>query len=265
MLYISILLVLALFWFTRVIIIRSIEKASIELNSEPFDKIILAKKKRIRREYFLQGSKKIYSHQQNNIKSNPAIFIVHGNGETICDWIDTQVMLKDLGYSSYVFDFAGFGSSEGQANVKSLRESTVLAWKHFCKTNADQEKIIVAHSLGVAVLLDAFPKFEKTPTKIILHAAFSSAREMAIHMGTVRSKFSFLIPNVWNSLQNIKAVDPIKTHLFHSKSDLKIPYVMSEKIAFHNANVKFTLLENYGHSAIYECEQSDFWNILLSD
>jgi hypothetical protein len=50
----------------------------------------------------------------------PAFFILHGNGEMLSDWRSLQGYLLKKGYSSFVFDYSGFGSSNGIPTFEGL-------------------------------------------------------------------------------------------------------------------------------------------------
>jgi hypothetical protein len=64
-------------------------------------------------------------------------------------------------------------------------------------------------------------------------------------------------------MKNITNVSNIETHLYHSKSDLKIPYTMSVAIAKKNKIVNLHILEYSEHNSVYENVKEEFWKTLL--
>src|SRR5579859_75920 len=47
----------------------------------------------------------------------PALLIFHGNGEAISGWVDALKILHDAGIAAMVFDYSGFGSSDGEPTL----------------------------------------------------------------------------------------------------------------------------------------------------
>lgn len=201
---------------------------------------------------------------ENGVAS-PSILIFHGNGESLSDWVDTQILLNDMGYNSFVFDYTGFGSSKGKPSVDILNQNAIAAWTYFCQiSNPDLERIAIGHSLGAAILLGSVSRFTPDPDKLIVHAPFSTAREIAVHFGTAQRSWVWMMPNVWNNIKSIKRLsNRIPIDVFHSKADQKIPYKMSEKIVSNNAPVKLHLMDDYGHNAVYENPTIGFWKKIL--
>jgi pimeloyl-ACP methyl ester carboxylesterase len=244
---------------------RKVETGTIELNPEVEERTKLADQRGIHRLQFKSGKHKLYANWMENGKNSPSIIIYHGNGESLSDWIDTQILLNGLGYNSFVFDYTGFGSSKGKPSVDILNQNAVAAWEYFCEiSNSDSPKITIGHSLGAAVLLGSVSRFTPDPDKVIVHAPFSTAREIAVHFGSAKKSWVWMMPDVWNNNKCIKKLsNRVSIDIFHSKVDQKIPYTMSEKLATHNESVNLHLLDEYGHNAVYEDPKVGFWKKIL--
>src|SRR4051812_23449973 len=46
-------------------------------------------------------------------KTAPALLIFHGNGESISNWVSALSLLQREGITTMVFDYSGFGDSDG--------------------------------------------------------------------------------------------------------------------------------------------------------
>ncbi len=254
-------------YFLRQYIKRKVESGTIELNKEVEEKTRLAERKGIKRLIIGAGNYKMYANWKENGKDSPSIIIYHGNGESLSDWVDTQILLNELGYNSFVFDYSGFGSSRGKPSVGILNQNAIAAWKYFCTiSNSDAPKIAIGHSLGAAVLLEAVSRFTPAPDKLIVHAPFSTAREIAVHFGSAKKSWVWIMPDIWNNKKCIKRLsNRISIDIFHSKADQKIPFAMSMMIAKHNKSVNLHLMEEYGHNAIYEDPEAGFWKKILGN
>ena len=267
--FLAIIIVVAIListvFFIRNYIKRKVESGTIELNPEVEEKIKLADQKGIQRLEFNSGKHTLYGNWFENGKDSPSIIIFHGNGESLSDWVDTQLLLNELKYNSFVFDYTGFGSSKGKPTVGILNRNAIAAWQFFCNiSNSDSHRIAIGHSLGAAILLGSVSRFTQIPQKLILHAPFSTAREIAVHFGSAKKSWVWMMPDVWNNSKSIKRLsNRIYIDIFHSRADQKIPYTMSEKLAPHNKSVNLHLLEKYGHNAVYEDPQIDFWKKIL--
>jgi hypothetical protein len=84
-----------------------------------------------------------------------------------------------------VFDYSGFGSSTGVPLVETLNGNAKDAWdKLYELITKSENRIAFGYSLGSAVLLGSVNEYSSVPNTIIVHAPFSSAREIAIELGT---------------------------------------------------------------------------------
>ena len=190
----------------------------------------------------------------------PAFFILHGNGETLSDWRPLQTYLLDKGYSSFVFDYTGFGSSSGVPSVANLNEDAVEAYKTFASLTEDaRERIAFAHSLGCSILLEDANKLSPMPDKIVTHAGFTAFREIGVEKKILTDSSKVYYPDIWNGYKNIRKLKrPL--YIIHSTADKTIPVWMGEALAKSGGNsVKFLKLENSGHNAVYEDPTDNTW------
>jgi fermentation-respiration switch protein FrsA (DUF1100 family) len=207
----------------------------------------------------------MFAYWKENGKTSPSIIIYHGNGESLSDWVDTQILLNEMGYNSFVFDYTGFGSSKGKPSVDVLNQNAIAAWAYFCKiSNSETPKIAIGHSLGAAILLGSIPLLTPSPDSLVLHAPFSTAREIAVHFGSAKKSWVWMMPDVWNNKRNIKKVRKISLSIIHSKSDKKIPFTMSKDISKCNPETNMLLLEEFEHNDIYENPKKVLWDHILS-
>ena len=263
-----IVVLLSLLHFTRQYIKRKVESSTIELNPELEEKTLLAQKKGILRLEIESGKHKLWANWLENGKDSPSVVIYHGNGESLSDWVEAQLLLRDLGFNSFVFDYTGFGSSEGKPSVDILNQNAISAWNYFCEiSSVNSARIAIGHSLGAAILFGSALHFKPKPDRLIVHAPFSTAKEIAVHFGTAKKSWVWMMPDVWNNIKNIKKIsNQIPIDIFHSKADQKIPFIMSEKISAHNGSSRVHIMDEFGHNAVYEDPQIGFWKkILYSD
>ena len=197
--------------------------------------------------------------------SDRAILIFHGNGEAISDWSLAQARLQAAGVSSMVFDYSGFGDSTGQATVDHLREDAYRAYQAFLAALPQASaRYVMGHSLGNAVMLDAVAGLQPSPAGIIVHAGFTSARDMAVQEGLVPPWMSRLLPDPWDNEARMAQKGPAILVL-HSDRDEVISPAMGARLAKaagHRAS--FVLLSGPRHDSVYQDFPSLIWQPILA-
>lgn len=181
----------------------------------------------------------------------PAIFICTGNGEALYEWLPVQKYLLDHGYSSFIFSYAGFGNSTGKPTTTSLFEDAEAAYAKFIELTPDAKTHVgMSHSLGGTPLLGIVNSVNPAPDKIIVHAAYSSLRQLLVDLNMV--SYEFLWPNLWDNMSHAAAID-IPILYVHSKDDKTVPYRHSESLLEATGdNSSLLLIEGFGHNAIYQ-------------
>lgn len=194
----------------------------------------------------------------------PAFFILHGNGETLSEWRPLQMYLLSKGYSSFVFDYTGFGNSTGIPTVANLNMDAIEAYKKFASLTPNaKERIGFAHSLGCSMLLNDANDFNPLLNKVVIHGAFSTLRNILVEKHFINDSAKTAYPNVWNGL---KKAQKIKSSLYiiHSVNDKTIPIAMSMDLAKSaGSKGKFLKLETPGHNAVYEIPTDKTWNAIF--
>lgn len=203
----------------------------------------------------------LYANWVSNDTKAPAFFILHGNGETLSDWRPLQVYLLSIGYSSFVFDYTGFGSSTGKPSISMLNEDAVEAYKKFATLTFNaKERIAFSHSLGGSVLLETANKFKPLPNKVVTHAAFTTLREIGVEKKVFADSVKTNYPDVWNGYKNVKKLKPL-LYIIHSNADKTIPIWMGEALAKSGGKkVKFLKLEDAKHNVVYEDPTDKTWS-----
>lgn len=132
-------------------------------------------------------------------KGNPKATIVHfhGNAQNMsAHWIYSQPFSL-AGYNVFIFDYSGFGASEGKATVKNAIEDGADAIKQaFLLPNAKKEKIVIfAQSIGGAIAPASISLLKDfKPRAMIIEGSFYSYKEIA---SIVARKKIFFWPVIW--------------------------------------------------------------------
>ena len=173
----------------------------------------------------------------------PALMFAHGNGELIDDWPSAMESFTQMGVSTLLVEFPGYGRSEGRPSRGTLQETYVLAYDWLAKQGAvDSDRIILfGRSLGGGVMSDLARA--RPVGGLIFKSTFSSTAEMAWE--------SFKAPGflVRDRFDNGRAVSSYKGPILimHGRTDEVIPFVHAERLASRRPGLEVVPLE-CGHN-----------------
>jgi pimeloyl-ACP methyl ester carboxylesterase len=158
-----------------------------------------------------------------NPNKNKLIIHAHGNGGNLYDSIGIIDRYQDYA-SVLLFDYRGYGLSNGRPSEKGLHEDIISVWNYAIKKLKFNENDIILHgmSLGCSVVLwlgkYLLGKKRKLPQGIMIESGFYNLRRIACEY--VHKNIKYLIPSKFN---NIKYINKIKHHvpllLVHSYED----------------------------------------------
>ena len=159
----------------------------------------------------------------------PLLIYFHGNVSNISHGLEKIVLLNNLGFSVFSFEYRGYGKSEGRPLNEDdfYRDAeSALLWLH--RNGWVNRKIIYyGHSLGASVALNL--ALEEPPLGVILESAFTSFADM--FKSRAPFLYSFGGKNV-REFNNISKISKIKCPivLFHGTADEIVPPQMSQEL-----------------------------------
>lgn len=166
----------------------------------------------------------------DSIQPQTAILVFHGNRTSISHLVGLQLELYENGITSMVFDYSGFGNSNGTPSVGRLREDAVSAFGVFVDSvGRTSRKFVLGTSLGAAVLMDAIQDIQLGVDGVILVGTFASSRATAVRQGKVPKIMSLVLKNHYD---NVKAARELRKPLLvvHSESDELFPMSDAEAV-----------------------------------
>lgn len=194
----------------------------------------------------------------------PVVVIFHGSAESVSYWADVQALLYKAGVSSYVFDYSGFGNSGGERTAEVIAEDVREGWRDAAiRFPYAERRIALAYSLGSGFLVKEFPTLLPEPQGLALVASYSSAREAAVKFGAIPGWAAPILPDLWNSVDNIAAVHaPLL--VLHSDADQLFPLAMPRRI-FNAANQpkSFVRVHGYAHEDGHVRPDSTYWGSVM--
>jgi hypothetical protein len=209
---------------------------------------------------FIPGLKDCWIITDDNVKihgwfapSDSAIatlVISHGNAGNISHRIDLIRRLQTTGFNVLMYDYRGYGRSEGSPSEEGLYSDGRAAFDHALKLpGVRPDRVILwGTSLGGPVAVDV--AVNRRPAGVILESTFSSAKDVA------RSAYPFL-PVAYVLRSKYDAIDKIGrigVPLFqmHGDRDGIIPFKLGKRL-FEAANEpkEFYVIEGADHNDTY--------------
>jgi uncharacterized protein len=190
----------------------------------------------------------------------PALLIFHGTAESVTHWADTQALLYRQGVTSMVFDYSGFGASTGRPSVEHLREDADSAYAEFTRRiGARGRPFVLGYSLGTGIVFDVIDRLTPAPAGVVFAASYSSAREGAVAFGLIPGWLTFLLPDLWNNVRDVRKLrQPLL--VLQSDSDELFPLSMAQ--AVHDAATvpkQLVVLRGYAHEAGHRDPSEEYW------
>lgn len=156
------------------------------------------------------------------------ILYCHGNAGNISHRLDTINIYHELGVNFFIFDYRGYGNSEGSISEAGSYKDVDAAWKYLRETKkipADRI-IIMGRSLGGAVAANLATRTK--PTAFICEEAFTSIPDMAAKMYPVYP-IRLMTRVKYPTIDYIKKIACPKM-IVHSVEDDIIPYSHGERL-----------------------------------
>ena len=174
----------------------------------------------------------------------PTLLWAHGNGEDAgsSQWIAARMQAKGIGMM--VYDYPGYGYSEGKPNEKGVYRSADAAFDFLTKKQGRSPKsvVIVGQSVGSGPSVYLAEKGEAAG--VILISPFKSAFRVVTRVK--------LMPwDVFDNWKRIKSMD-LPLLVVHGDADEVVPYSHGEALFNrYEGEKEFIRLEGVGHNDLW--------------
>ena len=183
------------------------------------------------------------------VNERGVILFCHGNAGNIGNRISTLKLFNQLGLSSLIFDYRGYGLSEGKTTEAGTYRDADAAWLYLRNQGYDESEIIImGRSLGAAVAAELAHR--NRPKAVVLESSFTSVPDIAADLYPLLpvrwlSRFDY---NTLGYLQSITA--PLL--IIHSRDDEIIPFSHGQRLfAAANPPKQFLELKGGHNDGIY--------------
>lgn len=174
----------------------------------------------------------IYGWLVPSDKQRGIILYCHGNGGNISYYLDIIPLFNMIGFSVLMFDYRGYGESEGHPTEEGTYLDAEAAWNFLTiERGIHSSRIIIwGRSLGGSIA--AWLAQNRIPAMLVIESSFNKLSDVAGYHSFYAA--GFIYRDLYQSTNYIKNVKcPVV--VFHSPQDELVPFELGEKL-FQNAN-----------------------------
>jgi fermentation-respiration switch protein FrsA (DUF1100 family) len=196
---------------------------------------------------------------------NPMATIVmsHGNAGNISHRLDILRNLLRNGFSVFIYDYRGYGRSEGSPTEQGLYKDSQAAYRYaLTLPGVDTSKIILwGTSIGGVFAVEA--ALHRQPALLVLESTFSSGRDVAASLWPYLP-VRFFVGERYNSASRIKGIHA-PTLFIHGSNDDIIPIALGKKLYdLANDPKEFYEIKGAGHNDTFIVGKTEYFEIVRS-
>lgn len=160
--------------------------------------------------------------------SKGTILFCHGNAGNISNEINFLAIFNKLNLNTFIFDYRGYGKSQGKPNEKGFYQDVWSAYNYLViDRNIKPEKIILfGRSLGAAVAVELATKVKIAG--LILEGGFTSTVDVGKELYPYLP-VRIMVTQEFDSISKIGKIEVPKL-IIHSKDDEVIPFHHGQRL-----------------------------------
>jgi uncharacterized protein len=195
------------------------------------------------------------------VKSPKVLLYLCGVGQNMGDhnYLTRLQALRQLGFSVLIFDYRGYGQSDGGfPHETQMYQDAQAAWDYLTQVRQIRPADIVLYgeSLGGAIAIDLASQ-QPQAGALIVQSSFSSMHDIVQRWDWSRYfPIDLLLTERFDSIRKIKTIQ-MPVLLIHGMQDPVVPYTMSQTLYAAAPSPKsLWLVPEGGHVRIYDPTQS---------
>jgi hypothetical protein len=176
-------------------------------------------------------------------KAQFTLLFCHGNGGNVMHSLDSINIFHNMGLSCFVFDYRGYGNSEGKTTESGTYLDAMAAYKWLTETKkfAPEKTILFGSSLGASIAAQLAGKVRAAA--LVIESGFTSYVDIG-------RKFYPYMPVRWFTRFNYNTLDYIKAvgcpvMIIHSRDDELVPFEFGLQL-YEAANEPKEFVEIFG-------------------
>ena len=184
------------------------------------------------------------------------LLFFHGNAGNISHRRASLEIFHRLGLNVFIFDYRGYGNSQGKPDEEGLYKDARAAWLYLTEQRGIKQDDIILFGRSLGGVVAAELAAEVQPGALILESVFSSARDVANVIFPVFSRL-VLLRYDFNTVAYVRQVTcPVL--VLHSPDDEIIPSQLGEKVFQAAKQPKFFVRMRGGHNSGLRMSQPEY-------
>lgn len=143
----------------------------------------------------------------------------HGNGGNISHRIERIAIFRELGLEVFLFDYRGYGRSNGRPSEYGMYRDARAAWDYLVRTRGLPSARVVLHGESLGGGVASWLAAQETPGALIIESSFTSA----VDVGAEAYR--------WLPVRRLaRHVYPTEKHLTHNRAPVLIVHSEQDEI-----------------------------------
>jgi alpha-beta hydrolase superfamily lysophospholipase len=194
------------------------------------------------------------------------LLFFHGNAENISTHFANVYWLVAHGYDVYLFDYRGYGQSQGEAELDPIIDDMqIMTGAVIDDLESDQKLIVMGQSLGASLSIYsvAHSQYRDRIAALVSVAAFSDYHDVAQDVLSGSWMFwlfqwplSKTISNTYSPLKSVDRVSPVPLFLMHSHEDEIIGFYHAEALYDAAREPKQLVTLDGGHNSPFNLDSN---------
>lgn len=162
-------------------------------------------------------------------RNGTTILFFHGNAGNLIYHLGLITPLVKEGFNVFVFDYSGFGFSQGKAKRKTVFEDgeDALSYLLTLPQIKNDQLVVYGQSLGGHLAGALTPRHQDKIDAVVIEGAFSSHRDISADKVPILGRI--LVREIYNAKKAIPALQkPVL--IIHSHEDSTIPYEHGKRL-----------------------------------
>jgi fermentation-respiration switch protein FrsA (DUF1100 family) len=174
------------------------------------------------------------------------LLFCHGNAGNISDRLSSIRLFHDLGLGVLIFDYRGYGKSQGSPDEEGTYRDAEAAWHYLVKTlHVSPRRVIVfGRSLGSAVAAEL--ALRKEVRAVIMESGFTSVSDLGKQFFP-HLPVKLISRYYYTSIDKVGLVEMPRLFI-HSPDDEMVPYEQGVRLFERAAGPKHFLRLTGGHN-----------------
>ncbi len=190
-----------------------------------------------------------------------SVLFLHGNAENISTHIGSVMFLPEQGLNVFLFDYRGYGRSEGIAYLEGLLMDVEAGLGQLLVYDKTDNLAVFGQSLGaaLAILVVADSRYKEKIGVLVADSSFTSFREitrekLSSHWLTwlFQWPLAMTVADDYRPIDEISKLHPTAVILVHSKADRVVQFHHSETLYNIAREPKYLwVIENSSHNEFF--------------